>query len=90
MLKANKKYNARLTLSNAGINPLVIRRIITSDETIIATAPKVAIKGGRKADVNMLISTVGLEPGNYSRMVTIITNDPKKSIIKLSLNWVVE
>lgn len=89
-LKANKKYNARLTISNAGINPLVIRRIITSDETITITAPKATIKGGRKTDINMLINTAGLESGNYSRMVTIITNDPKKSILKLSLNWVVE
>lgn len=89
-LKANKKYNARLTISNAGINPLAIRRIITSDETITITAPKATIKGGRKTDINMLINTAGLKPGNYTRTITIITNDPKKSVLNLAINWVIE
>lgn len=89
-LKADKKYNARLTLTNAGVNPLLIRRIVTSDETITTTAPKSAIKAGRKSDVNLLINTAGLKPGNYTRTITIITNDPKKSVLNLAINWVIE
>ena len=28
--------------------------------------------------------------GNYSRQITVINNDPKKSVKKITLNWVVE
>ena len=60
------------------------------DATITVAQPKAAIKKGKKLDTNMIISTMGLEAGNYTRMITVITNDPKKSVVKLTINWVVE
>ena len=88
-VKAGKKSNTKLTLTNAGINPLIIRRIIT-DGTITIAAPKAAIKGGKKHDAAMTINAVGLAAGNYTRTITVITNDPKRSVIKINVNWVVE
>ena len=89
--KAGKKIYTKLNFSNAGINPLIIRRIISNDETItVAQQPKATIKKGKKVDINMIISTIGLDAGNYTRIITVITNDPKKSVVKLTLNWVVE
>lgn len=88
--KAGKKITTKLGFSNAGINPLIIRRIISNDATITVAQPKAAIKKGKKLDTNMIISTMGLEAGNYTRMITVITNDPKKSVVKLTINWVVE
>lgn len=89
-LKAGKKLNSKLSIANAGINPLIIRRIVSNDDIIHVATPKTAIKGGKKMDSNLVVNTAGLQAGNYSRVVTIITNDPKKSVVKLTFNWVIE
>ena len=89
-LKAGKKYNLKLNMVNAGIDPLIIRRIISNDNFITIDAPKTTIKGGKKMDCHMVVNTMGLEPGNYSRVITIINNDPNKSVFKITISWVVE
>lgn len=88
-LKSGKKIGTKFTLSNAGVNSLIIRRVIANDEMIILTAPK-TIKGGKKADLKVEINTQGMPVGNYSRIVTVITNDPVHSVVRLYLNWTVE
>ena len=89
-LKAGKKFNFKLTLSNAGINPMTVHRIYCTDPSVTASMPRHAIKGGKKTDLNMVINTIGLVPGNYSRTLTFITNDPNKSIYRATINWNVE
>lgn len=89
-IKAGKKYTAKLSMSNAGINPLLIRRIVNNDDALTVHEPKVAIKSGKKAEATILINTAGLAPGNYSRVISVISNDPKKSVIRVTINWVVE
>lgn len=88
-IKAGKKFTSKLSLTNAGINPLLIRRII-SDEVLTISAPKSLIKGGKKYDANMVINAVGLEAGNYTRTIIVISNDPKKSVAYINIDWVVE
>ncbi len=89
-VKEGKKLNTKITFTNLGLNPLHVRRIVCNDANLSIVAPKTAIKGGKKYDANITINALGLEPGNYSRTVTVITNDPKKSVLRLIINWVVE
>ena len=89
-VKEGKKFSAKFSIANLGLNPLQIRRIVCTDEHLSVVAPKSAIKSGKKADVAVYINALGLEPGNYSRTLTIISNDPKRSVFRLTLNWVVE
>ena len=89
-VKSGKKLSAKLTLNNAGVNPLWIRRMMSNDKAVSVIAPKASIKNGKKVDAKLEIQTAGMSSGNYSRQVTIISNDPKKSVTKVTLNWVVE
>ena len=89
-VKAGKKLVSKLVLSNVGVNPLWIRRVVSTDNTVFVVTPKSAIKSGRKVDAKVEINTSGLAAGNYSRQISIINNDPKKSVTKVTLNWVVE
>ena len=89
-VKAGKKLSAKLGISNAGVNSLWIRRIVSNDNGVLVVAPKSAIKSGKKAEVKVEINTAGLAVGSYSRQITVINNDPKKSVKKITLNWVVE
>lgn len=88
-IKAGKKFTTKFTLSNAGINPLSVRRIV-NDDKVQVVAPKATIKGGKKYDATMTINAVGLEPGNYTRTITVITNDPKRSVARITINWVIQ
>lgn len=86
-----KKIFSKLTLTNAGINPLHIRRVIINDQHIKHIAPKSAIKSGRKADIKIeLDATTAYNPAQYSRILTLITDDPAKSVINVKLTWIVE
>ena len=71
------------------MNPLEIRRAYSADKALTIKTPK-AIKSGKKGDITVDINTKGLERGNYSREVVIISNDYKQSVKRVKLNFVVE
>ena len=89
-IKAGKKIASKITLANVGLNPLIVRRVISNDKDINAYAPKSAIKGGKKADLKFDLNTANMAAGTYARVITVITNDPTHSIIRLRVEWVVE
>ena len=88
-MKAGKKAASKCTISNAGINTLLIRRVIINEDAVTLSAPK-SIKGGKKADLKIELDTHNMTPGNYTRVITVITNDPAHSVVRLHLNWTVE
>lgn len=90
VVKAGKKASVKFSLSNVGINPLIVRRIYSNDGRVSVQAPKTAIKGGKKVDVRMDINALGATPANYTREIWVITNDPKKPISKVKVTWIVE
>ena len=88
-IKAGKKVPTKFTLSNVGVNQLIIRRAFINDEAITLSAPK-TIKGGKKADLKVELNTQNMKVGNYSRVITVITNDPAHSVVRLTINWTIE
>ena len=88
-IKAGKKVPTKFTLSNVGVNPLIIRRAFIIDKAITLSAPK-TIKGGKKADLKVELNTQNMKVGNYSRIITVITNDPAHSVVRLNITWTIE
>ena len=84
-----KKFTAKLPLTNVGVNPLLIRRVVMNNDDFRFVLPK-AIKAGRKADIKMEIDATAYAPAQYTRILTLITNDPNTPVINIKLNWVVE
>lgn len=90
-LGMGKKLASKITLTNVGVNALSVRRIVNNDKNITLVAPKAAIKGGRKTDIKLEINTIDVaNPANFSRVITLITNDPQNPIINITLHWTVE
>lgn len=90
-LAKGERVGSKITIANAGYNPLHIRRVVINDSNIKYVVPKSAIKGGRKADLKMELTTSREQnSANYTRLLTLITNDPKKPVITIKLNWVIE
>lgn len=91
VIKKGKLFSYKLHIENVGVNPLIIRRIVSDNEYIAITAPKSPIKGGRGVDLKVDIDATKLtEPAEYSRYITLITNDPAHANIKLRVNWTIE
>ena len=76
-------------IKNSGANPLEVRRVYSSDKSLSFKTPK-AIKTGRKGNIGMEINTKGLQAGNYTREIVVITNDYANSIKRIKVNFVVE
>lgn len=87
---AGKKIKKSLSVINEGTNALIVRRIYSANNNIIATAPKAAIKSGKKADAKIELNTIGLTPGAYTREITVITNDPNQPRKTVKITWTVE
>lgn len=88
-IAAGKTIKYVLPIKNSGVNPLEVRRAYSTDKILTVKSPK-AIKSGKKGAINVDINTKGLEKGNYTREVVIITNDYVNSIKKVKLNFTVE
>ncbi len=88
-IAAGKIGKYALQIKNIGVNPLEIRRIYANDGALIIKLPK-AIKSGKKAAANIEINTKGMKPGNYTRELTVITNDYQNPRKKVTISWTVE
>ena len=90
VIPSGKKFQGKVSLSNAGVNPLSIRRVYTNDANVSAQAPKAAIKSGKKIAIPLTINALNMPVAQYTRIMTVITNDPKAAIIQVKINWTVE
>ncbi len=94
-VKAGHKITGKAVIKNAGVNPLYIRRLIFSDDTMVATPKSYTVKGGKSTVLNLSVNTVTKQgtpmvAGTYRRVVRILNNDPKKSNQNLTVTWTVE
>ncbi len=89
VLPAGKsKVVKTLPINNAGINPLYIRRIIAANDMMFPVL-KSGIKSGKK-EIKFTINTTQMAATTYQRAITIITNDYKKPVQTIKLNWEVK
>ncbi len=89
-IKKGAKKSVQLKISNKGINPLVIRRIINNNREISLIKPKLSIGNGKTGQLTFAIDTKNIPEGDYKKSITIQTNDPDNSFIIVVLNWKVK
>ena len=92
---AGKKTKKSFTFRNAGINPLYVRAIINQSEQMFrASASKTTLKSGKQASIaielNGMDGNESLKPGEYNRMITLMTNDPVNPKIQIVIHWTVK
>lgn len=89
VVPAGKKVKKAISMKNAGMNQLLVRRVYTSDKDIVPVGPK-AIKSGKKGDISLTINSVGMKPGQYDRLIHVIVNDPKNPVRTVNAHFTVE
>lgn len=94
-VKAGQKVSGKGVIKNVGVNPLYIRRIILPDDMVYLTVKNGTVKSGKSTTMNVTATAAQkdgkpLVAGVYRRVVRILTNDPKKTNINITVSWTVE
>lgn len=94
-IKPGQKISGKALLKNAGQNPLYVRRIILPDQSLKFSVKSNTIQSGKST--RMIATIIGTQPdgtplpaGTYRRVVRLLTNDPKKSNINITVSWTIE
>lgn len=95
VITPGKKVKKTLTIGNAGVDQLYVRRIIHNSESLFkVVVGKGALKSGKKSTIAIEIDGKenghDLKAGEYSRLFHIITNDPKNPKQKVVVTWTVQ
>ncbi len=90
-LKMGAKQTHKLNIKNAGVNPLILRKIACRNaEYLSFKLAKSTLKGGKTTTLAITLNTAELKPGNYTRQIEVISNDPNRSRQFVTLTWKVE
>ena len=89
-VKRGEQIAYPLTIFNNGLSTLLLRRIVTNGDFITLLTTKNKIKAGRSLNLMLNIDTSKLEPGNYKRKITIISNDPTQPELNHEIEFTVE
>lgn len=88
-LAAGKVHKYVFPIKNIGVNPLEVRRVYSTDKSLVVKPCK-SVKSGKKGAIAIDINTKNLQPGKYNREVIVITNDFKQPEKRITLHWTVE
>lgn len=86
-LRIGKKHTVTLTLTNAGIDVLQVRAIVSGSNYIYAKAAKNSIKSGKSAKLKITIDAANLQPYTFVKTLQLITNDPTNPSQTFSVQW---
>ena len=81
----------KLRIGNQGAkSPLLIRRIVSHSDDLSVKAKKTSLAPGKKTDIVIAVNTDKLDPKPYKRSINIITNDPNRSNVIITVTWAIE
>lgn len=67
-----EKKQIRFEVENKGKKDLRLKKVITDCECTVVNYPKIAIKPGKTADIN--VSFIGKRPGNFTHLIELGSN----------------
>ena len=89
-IKIGTKRTSKIQLTNSGTLPLIIRDIKTDVDYLNVKATKNEVAAGKSITLNISVDAAKLDVFKFRRQVQIITNDPKNSVITLTIEWQTE
>ena len=81
-VKAKSKQTSKFAIENAGKSELLIHKASSDNSAITVSAPK-SIKGGKKDEIKLQINTENMTPGKFASRITLVTNDPNRSVTSI-------
>lgn len=86
-VKLGTKKVGKFAVTNRGINPLEIRRVINTNKEISVHPFKASILNGKTAFIMADVNTKTLPEGEYKKSFTVQTNDPDRSFMIFVVQW---
>lgn len=79
-----------ITVKNDGKSNLIIRAINIDSKNATVTVPSKAIKPGKTGAIRFKLNGNGLKIGKFTQRMTVVSNDPNRSVFVINLNGEVE
>ncbi|MCD7970961.1 MAG: DUF1573 domain-containing protein [Alistipes sp.] len=89
-VKKGAKPSYTFTVENTGTSPLVVRSVLTQEGISTDLAEGTSIAPGKSAKVKCTLDTRDAPAGTYTKIVTLILNDPARPMRELRLAATVE
>ncbi len=86
-IKKGSRVRGKVTIKNAGNNPLEIRRITNNNSDIIIHPMRIAIKGGHAENFKIDVDSKFLPKGDYKKSFTVQTNDPVSTYVTFTVSY---
>lgn len=83
-----EKAKIQFKFKNTGKSDLIIRKVRSTCGCTTVTPPNTVIKAGEESTIDAVFDA-GVRKGKQHKVITVITNDPKKSQVNLILSGVV-
>lgn len=90
VIKSGQKRTGSFKISNKGINPLEVRRIINYNPEMRLHQNSASIGSGKTGQISFDVNTKNLPAGEFKKTITIQTNDPVNSFLILIADWTVQ
>ncbi|MBR6017925.1 MAG: DUF1573 domain-containing protein [Paludibacteraceae bacterium] len=89
-----KGLKKSIQFGNNNANPLIIRRIYNANPTLLSCTATGTVKANKKGVLTVALNTIQdgkpMPAGQYSRQITLYTNDPQRSKVNITVKWTVK
>lgn len=86
-IKKNAPGGSSFSFTNKGNEPLIITKVMSSCGCTVPSYPKTPVMPKQSDVIKVLYNTKVL--GDFSKTINIYTNDPKKSMVVLTIKGIV-
>ena len=86
-IKKGNRVRGKVTIKNAGNNPLEIRRIINNNSDIVIHPMRLTIKGGHTENFKIDVDSKFLPKGDYKKAFTVQSYDPVNTYVTFTVTY---
>lgn len=95
VVAGKKGLQKHIAFSNNNADPLLIRRIYNAHQGVLQCKAPAKVNGGKKGTLSVTLNTIeangkAMTPGQYSRQITLYTNDPQRSKVTVTVKWTIK
>ncbi|MBR3409096.1 MAG: DUF1573 domain-containing protein [Paludibacteraceae bacterium] len=89
-----KNLSKSIAFKNNNANALLIRRIYNANPAILNCAATGTVKANKQGVLTVKLTTIQdgkpMAAGQYSRQITLYTNDPQRSKVNITVKWTIQ
>lgn len=89
-VKIGSRKSVRIKIANKGLSNLEIRRVINYNKEITFRPLKLSIPTGNSGDLIVDMNSKNLPLGDYTKAITLQTNDPDNTYVTINFNWKIQ